>query len=842
MMKLLLRWTATALAIAGSGGAAMEAAAGRVFVSPDGNDNWSGTLAQANATATDGPFRSIVRAQHALRTLHRQHPREAVLREGTYFLTEPLHLTAEDSGTAASPVVFRSYPGEIPIISGGRRVTGWQDRGGGLWAAPAGDVDLAREGFRQLRVNSTMRRLARHPNFEPEKPRTGGWLFARSSDPRKTGWETAVANIHTPADWLEWDVTVPEDGRFSLWFYYGQHMKPFGRDDMDGQTAVQVDGGDDVPLTNLPNTGDWSRFAWRNCATLSLTAGKHVLRWTNRKGGGINFNAFALCTDPQWTPKTTELPSSAEGQRLIVVQAETFDREKCKEMKISSAGPKGRKDRLPFGDGDVPTHWDPEGGQVTVFPAWGWVGGVVQIGGIDRENREIILTGQNAQQDIRLGNRYYIENIRAALDEPGEFFLDRGAREVLYRPDGEDMATVTVVAPVLDRLVYIQGDQETDTWAEHIAFQGVHFRDSRYAIAVKSLYTPDDAAVWLDRARNCRVEECTFSHLGGYAIRMLNQTRACQVLACHIHDMGQGGVLSTGETENQPTDCVVAGCHIHDLGRVYKHVAGVYITTGSGHRISNCTITDVPRYAISFKSFSANAYSHNNIAEYNEMLRTNLETNDTGAIETLGRDRKPSGNIVRYNLILDVVGMKHTPDGKLLSPHYTWGIYLDDYSSGTHVYGNVVARTVRGGYHNHLGFDNIVENNVFVDGTLYQAEWNGRSDMRRNVFRRNIVVFSNPEAVYIRSGGWDPEVLQECDRNIVWHTAEDLATSERKMTPAGTWAQWRKLGFGKQSLLADPKFLAPEADDYRLAADSPALGLGFMPIPFDRIGVKGYTR
>ena len=92
----------------------------------------------------------------------------------------------------------------------------------------------------------------------------------------------------------------------------------------------------------------------------------------------------------------------------------------------------------------------------------------------------------------------------------------------------------------------------------------------------------------------------------------------------------------------------------------------------------------------------------------------------------------------------DTVGMKHTPDGKLLSPFYTWGIYLDDYSSGTLVYGNIVARTFRGAYHNHLGFDNIVENNIFVEGHLQQAEWNGRDDMRRNTFVGNIVVYSQP--------------------------------------------------------------------------------------------------
>ena len=88
--------------------------------------------------------------------------------------------------------------------------------------------------------------------------------------------------------------------------------------------------------------------------------------------------------------------------------------------------------------------------------------------------------------------------------------------------------------------------------------------------------------------------------------------------------------------------------------------------------------------------------------------------------------------------------------GRWVTPFFAWGIYLDDYSSGTTVVGNIVARTVRGGYHNHLGFDNVCENNIFVDGVNQQAEWNGRSEMRRNTFRRNIVVWSSEAAAYLR--------------------------------------------------------------------------------------------
>jgi hypothetical protein len=50
------------------------------------------------------------------------------------------------------------------------------------------------------------------------------------------------------------------------------------------------------------------------------------------------------------------------------------------------------------------------------------------------------------------------------------------------------------------------------------------------------------------------------------------------------------------------------------------------------------------------------------------------------------------------------------------------------------------------------------------------------------------------------------------------------------------WAAWQALGFDQHSLVADPLFVDPDHDDYRLKPDSPAFALGFHPIPVERIG------
>ena len=114
----------------------VEPTPGTYFVALNGNDAWSGTLPEPNAARTDGPFLTLDRARDAVRAADRNLGRAVVLRGGTYYLTAPLRLGPEDSGTAQHPVVYQAYPGETVRLSGGRPITGWQDKGNGVWAGP----------------------------------------------------------------------------------------------------------------------------------------------------------------------------------------------------------------------------------------------------------------------------------------------------------------------------------------------------------------------------------------------------------------------------------------------------------------------------------------------------------------------------------------------------------------------------------------------------------------------------------------------------------------------------------------------------------------------------------
>ncbi|MFC7338702.1 right-handed parallel beta-helix repeat-containing protein [Haloferula chungangensis] len=146
------------------------------YISPQGSDAWSGTLAEANADRTDGPFATLKRARDAVRTLKTRKSGELVveIRGGTYQLTETLVFSIEDSGTEQASITYTAYPGETPIFTSGREINGWQkptEELPGLPAAARDHVMVAEVSgtFRTLYDTEGMLPRARSKGFVPLK-------------------------------------------------------------------------------------------------------------------------------------------------------------------------------------------------------------------------------------------------------------------------------------------------------------------------------------------------------------------------------------------------------------------------------------------------------------------------------------------------------------------------------------------------------------------------------------------------------------------------------------------------------------------------------------------------
>jgi hypothetical protein len=90
------------------------------YVATEGNDAWSGKLAQPNAAKTDGPLATLQRARELTRKVAPGVARIVIVRGGSYFLGETFCLGQQDSGTAEQPALWQAAAGEEVRLVGGR--------------------------------------------------------------------------------------------------------------------------------------------------------------------------------------------------------------------------------------------------------------------------------------------------------------------------------------------------------------------------------------------------------------------------------------------------------------------------------------------------------------------------------------------------------------------------------------------------------------------------------------------------------------------------------------------------------------------------------------------------
>jgi len=151
--------TAIALVVAGTLSMAPRAEALTIYMSPQGNDGWSGQLASPNSQATDGPVATLERARDIIRRAKSGEPSRVVVADGRYALKQPFVLTPADSGVA-----YEAAAGARPVFSGGRIIRGFQPVENSLWRTRIDDVANGSWYFEQLFVNGRRATRARSPN------------------------------------------------------------------------------------------------------------------------------------------------------------------------------------------------------------------------------------------------------------------------------------------------------------------------------------------------------------------------------------------------------------------------------------------------------------------------------------------------------------------------------------------------------------------------------------------------------------------------------------------------------------------------------------------------------
>ncbi|MEO6520944.1 MAG: right-handed parallel beta-helix repeat-containing protein [Mucilaginibacter sp.] len=183
-----------------------QSRAAEIWVSPTGSDQNSGTKEQPMATPS-----AALRKVRELRRLNDASVKDGIhiiVKGGTYQLFEPVFVRPEDSGTATSPTTIEAAPNEVPVLSGGEQIKGWQKvKGsipglpqvakGNVWVADALMAAGNMLNFRQLWVNERKAIRAKSINADGMS-RILSWNHKEQTcwiPKPKTGDLTAVAGM-----------------------------------------------------------------------------------------------------------------------------------------------------------------------------------------------------------------------------------------------------------------------------------------------------------------------------------------------------------------------------------------------------------------------------------------------------------------------------------------------------------------------------------------------------------------------------------------------------------------------------------------------------------------------
>lgn len=497
----------------------------------------------------------------------------------------------------------------------------------------------------------------------------------------------------------------------------------------------------------------------------------------------------------------------------------------------------------------IKTWSKPETGVLHAMHRAEWGGYHYRITGVDEFGEAILEGGFQNNRQMGMHKDYrFVENIKEELDAPGEWFFDQDEKVLYYYPAaGFDSGAALAEAPLLDHLIEISGTEQNP--ARYIEISGFTFQHTRstYMQTKEPLLRSDwtiyrGGAALLTGTEDISISNSHFLNLGGNGVFVNKYNRGTTIATNHFEEMGASAIAFVGspdavrspsfeyhqfvayeeldrtpgpKTKDYPANGMVYDNLIHNIGTIEKQVAGVQISMASKITVSHNTIYNLPRAGINISEGTWGGH----VIAYNDVFNTVLETGDHGAFNSWGRDRFWHPDRARMNEITEKEPSLITLDAQKTTVirnnrfrcDHGWDIDLDDGSTNYHIYNNLC---LNGGIKLREGFYRTVENNIMINNSFHPHVWFKNS---HDVFRRNIV-----------TSWYKPIQIDFWGKEIDYNLLPDSAAM----------AQSRSLDLDMHGAYGDPNFIAPETGDFRVAENSPALGLGFKNFPMDQFGVK----
>ncbi|MGE5530722.1 MAG: hypothetical protein ACM3VW_01225 [Bacteroidota bacterium] len=537
------------------------------------------------------------------------------------------------------------------------------------------------------------------------------------------------------------------------------------------------------------------------------------------------------------------------------------------------------KDHFTATDDVIKPNWtNVQDAQVAIHPAYGWAWNIVGIKSVDDE-KNIINLASPVGYGLMIGDRYFVRNLLEELDAPGEWYLDKRTKMLYFWPPEPLTEKSVVLAPITDSIITLNK-------AENVTVRGF------------TIEACDGNAIMMRDCERTLIGGCTIRNTGAWAVNIVGGHRS-GATGNDIYATGAGGVtINSGDRKTlERGDCYADNNYIHHIAEFQRtYNTGVKLD-GVGNRASHNLIHDCYHQAILMGGndnvAEYNIIHHTNLGSEDTggLYMSSRDFTQRGNVIRYNIFHH-IGGFGKANSWAPV------RDGKVLYeyPDFTWGIYLDAPEVGCTIFGNVLYSVPVCGMFNHEGRDNTWENNIIVDAPAFRVSSGNYPDLddlsysyikklreqggyetylkhypelatytddkathhtaAPGKFIRNICYYTRDGGKMMRDrnkGSWGNGQLVwtftgskatfdgfRFDDNIVYGPADlPLKFSLTAKPDSGkllSWEDWRKTGQDANSINADPLFVNPATHDYRLKPNSPALKLGFKPIPFDQIG------
>lgn len=302
------------------------------------------------------------------------------------------------------------------------------------------------------------------------------------------------------------------------------------------------------------------------------------------------------------------------------------------------------------------------------------------------------------------GRWCYAENVREALDRPGEWYLDSASGTLTYWPhEGERLDGVESVAPRLERLIHVQGTAErpvrnlhfhgiglahTDWSLPEGGYMGIQACHYGHNAAAGLRWGRVSAALQMEWVEHCSIEGCTVAHTGGGAIDLGAGCRNTRIEGNHVFDIAANGIALGGpNVENAvPGNNRIANNLVEDCGVEFYGAIGIWVGFAQDTLVAHNEVHHLPYSGISVGwSWNTNpTVCKRNTVEFNHVYDVMMRLCDGGCIYTLGLQ---PGTVFRGNHLHDV----HRSQFAQGAPNN--GMFIDQGSKGYLFEQNVIYNT-----------------------------------------------------------------------------------------------------------------------------------------------------